>query len=131
MPAWSSALADPHKRGLFDPRRPCKGWRTGLDKLLAAADIRVSAYTFRHHAITRLLELPNMSEESVESMAGHISERMKKRYSHTRLHVKRDAVDALLNIYRGTAPTEPAHRPEKRQQRALAVKGGPFLLEEG
>jgi len=129
MPAWSSALADPHKRGLFDPRRPCKGWRTRLHKLLAAADSRVSAYTFRHHAITRLLELVNMSEETGESMAGHISERVKKRYSHTRLHVKRDAVDALLNIYHGTVRAEPPHAREKRQQGAVAAKRGPFLLE--
>jgi len=116
-------------RGLYDPRRPCKGWRTALDKLLAAAEINVSAYSFRHHAITKLLENPEVSEETVEALAGHVSERIKKRYSHTRLHIKRAAVEALQNIYRGTAPTELAHRPEKRHQRALAVKGGPFLLE--
>jgi integrase len=117
------------KTGYYDPSRPCKSWRTALASLLAAADIHVSAYTFRHHAITKLLENPEVSEETAEALAGHITHQMKKRYSHTRLHVKRAAVEALQNIYRGTAPTERAHRPEKRRQRALAVKGGPFLLE--
>jgi len=38
------------------------------------------------------------SEETAESIAGHISHRMKKRYSHTRIEIKRAAVEALGRI---------------------------------
>jgi hypothetical protein len=66
--------------------------------MLGAADIHISAYSFRHHAITKLLENPDVSEETAESIAGHISHRMKKRYSHTRIEVRRAAVEVLERI---------------------------------
>ena len=68
--------------------------------MLVVAGIRVSAYSFRQHAITKLLEHPDLSEETAEAMAGHSSHRMKKRYSHTRLEAKRAAVEALQRIAR-------------------------------
>lgn len=86
------------KRGTYDPTRPCKGWRTALKEMLTAADIQISAYSFRHHAITKLLENPDISEKTVESIAGHVSEKMKNRYAHIRLDVKREAVEALSRI---------------------------------
>lgn len=86
------------KKGEYDPCRPCKGWRTALEELLAAADIQISAYSFRHHAITKLLENPEVSEKTAEALAGHISQKMKDRYAHIRMDVKRAAVEALQNI---------------------------------
>ena len=97
---------DPHhylipfrvKKGSYDPERPAKDWRYALREMCAVAGIDISAYTFRHHAITKLLENPDVSEETAEAIAGHISHRMKKRYSHTRIEVKRSAVEALERI---------------------------------
>jgi integrase len=86
------------RTGFYDPTRPCKDWKYALRELLATAGIKGSAYMFRHHAITKLLENPDVSEETAEALAGHISQRMKKRYSHTRMHVKRAAVEALQKI---------------------------------
>jgi integrase len=86
------------KKMHYDPERPAKGWRYALHELLVRANIRISFYSFRHHAITKLLENPDVSEETAESLAGHISPRTKKRYSHTRLEVKRSAVEALERI---------------------------------
>lgn len=86
------------KRSTYDPTKPCKGWRTALEQMLGAADIDVSAYSFRHHAITKLLENPEVSEKTAEALAGHISQKMKDRYSHIRLDVKRQAVEALQRI---------------------------------
>jgi integrase len=86
------------KKGTFDPERPAEGWRSALKEMLAVAGLRISGYSFRHHAITKLLENPDVSEETAEAIAGHISHRMKKRYSHTRIEVKRAAVDALDRI---------------------------------
>jgi integrase len=86
------------KKGTYDPDRPAEGWRYALREMLAQAGLRISAYSFRHHAITKLLENADVSEETAEAIAGHISHRMKKRYSHTRLEVKRAAVEALQRI---------------------------------
>lgn len=86
------------KKMHYDPEQPALGWRYALRELLVAANIRISFYSFRHHAITKLLENPEVSEETAEALAGHISPRTKKRYSHTRLEVKRSAVEALQRI---------------------------------
>ena len=86
------------KKGTYDPERPVKDWRYALREMLIAANINISFYSFRHHPITKLLENPDVSEETAEAIAGHISHRMKKRYSHTRIEVKRSAVEALQRI---------------------------------
>lgn len=86
------------RKGLYDPERPAKGWRYALNEMLTTAGLHISGYSFRHHAITKLLENPDVSEETAEAIAGHISHRMKRRYSHTRIEVKRAAVDALERI---------------------------------
>jgi hypothetical protein len=52
-------------------------------------------YDLRHHALTKLLEDPETSEETVEAIAGHISHKMKKRYSHIRIEARREAVNGL------------------------------------
>lgn len=91
------------RKGTYDPDRPAEGWRYALREMLACAGIKISAYSFRHHAITKLLEHPDVSEETAEAMAGHISHRMKKRYSHTRIEVKRAAAEVLGKI----APKSP------------------------
>jgi integrase len=94
------------KKGTYDPERPAKGWRYALNEMLAVAGLDISAYSFRHHAITKLLENPDVSEATAEAIAGHISERMKKRYSHIRMEVKRAAVEALESIAPNSA-TQP------------------------
>jgi integrase len=86
------------KKGTYEPERPAMGWRYALNEMLVCANLHISAYSFRHHAITKLLENADVSEQTAEAIAGHISERMKKRYSHTRIEVKRAAVDALERI---------------------------------
>jgi integrase len=88
------------RTGNYDPARPCKGWRTAHDALMKVCDLRVSPYSFRHHAITKLLETADVSEETTEAIAGHISHKMKKRYSHIRMAVRRQAVEALGRVAR-------------------------------
>jgi integrase len=105
------------KKGTYDPERPAKGWRYALNEMLVVADINISAYSFRHHAITKLLENSEVSEETVEALAGHVSHKMKKRYSHTRLHVKRAAVEALERI------ACPVSSPPKLLNGAPRLKG--------
>jgi len=90
---------------LQDLREPRHLERPGVerDPTLAVDLIREAAhlpklrmYDLRHHAITALLENPDISEETVEDIAGHVSRRMKKRYSHIRMEYKRAAVEAIM-----------------------------------
>ena len=83
-------------RSLFDPTRHQTSFRGAWRKLSGAAgltDFRM--YDLRHHAITTLLEQPNASEETVQSIAGHVNRQMLKTYSHVRTDAKRTALSAL------------------------------------
>jgi integrase len=85
-------------RALFDPTRHQTTFKTAWNKLIGAAQLPgFRMYDLRHHAITSLLENPDVSEETVEDIAGHVSRRMKKRYSHIRMEYKRAAVEAIAH----------------------------------
>ena len=49
----------------------------------------------RHTFVTRLAENPNVSEETIRALAGHVSRRMLERYSHIRTRAKEDAIRTL------------------------------------
>jgi len=107
-----------------DPTRPMSGWRSAWRSLTRAvecpicghlqqpgemcineeckADIRglksplhgLRFHDCRHHAITELAE-GQASDQTIRSIAGHVSQRMLEHYSHVRLDAKRKALDAL------------------------------------
>ena len=81
----------------YDPARHQTTFKTAWKRILTKADIegRFRMYDLRHTAITIMLEDPNVSEETVEAIAGHVSRRMKKVYSHVRMAKRRLAVSAL------------------------------------
>lgn len=83
-------------RALFDPTRHQTRFKGSWQKMIAAANLPgFRMYDLRHHCMTALLEDPRVSEEVVESIAGHISREMKKRYSHVRMEARRRAVSGL------------------------------------
>jgi len=51
-------------------------------------------HDLRHHAITELAE-SQTGEQTVMSIAGHVSPKMLAHYSHVRMEAKRKALDAL------------------------------------
>jgi integrase len=51
-------------------------------------------HDLRHHAITELAE-GQASDQTIRSIAGHVSQRMLEHYSHVRLDAKRQALEAL------------------------------------
>ncbi len=78
-----------------DPTRPMSTWRTAWRKLSAAAGLKgLRFHDLRHHAITELAE-SQASDQTVRSIAGHVSQRMLEHYSHVRLEAKRKALDSL------------------------------------
>lgn len=79
-----------------DFTRPITSWKKAWWALRRAAGLeQIRMYDLRHHALTRLLENPDISEQTIKDIAGQVSKKMIDRYSHIRLKAKRDAVEAL------------------------------------
>lgn len=84
-------------RGKFDPKKPAsESW---LKKQFAA--MREAAglpwlkpHYMRHQAITRMLEM-GIAEETVRSVAGHVSAQMMRHYSHTRIAIQSVELDKI------------------------------------
>lgn len=51
-------------------------------------------HDLRHHVISRLAE-GQTSDQTIMSIAGHVSPRMLAHYSHIRMEAKRQALDSL------------------------------------
>jgi len=62
----------------------CPSFRAGLPGL--------RFHDLRHTAITQLLTNPRVSIQTTKAIAGHVSDRMVKRYAHIHLEEKRNAV---------------------------------------
>lgn len=83
--------------GTYDPTMHCTTCKTAWRKLIIAANLKgLRPYDLRHTAITDLLSDPEVSEETCEAIAGHITPRMKKNYSHIRMDAMKIAVDSLV-----------------------------------
>jgi len=78
-----------------DLNRPMGEWKHSWRTALAAAGVKYRWHDLRHTFITRLCESPRVSEETIRSLAGHVSRRMLERYSHVRTEAKRAAIREL------------------------------------
>ncbi|HEY1939949.1 MAG TPA: tyrosine-type recombinase/integrase [Candidatus Angelobacter sp.] len=86
------------KRGVYDPNRPASSYfiRTAFRAIARACGLGwVTPSTFRHQAITKLLEC-GTPDETVRAIAGHGTEKAMKYYSHIRITAKKEAVDRLV-----------------------------------
>lgn len=85
----------------YDPAQPLSrwGWRTAWRRLAKEAGLEgLRPHDLRHHAITKLAESVDASEQTIMSIAGHVSREMLTHYSHIRQEAKRKAVAALDNV---------------------------------
>ena len=83
------------ENGKIDPTTPQRSWRSAWRSLREAAGLKdLPFHDLRHHAITELAE-SQASEQTIMSVAGHVSRQMLEHYSHIRLDAKRQAVEAL------------------------------------
>ena len=81
-------------------------WRKAWRLACAAAQVRYRWHDLRHTFISRLLENPNVSEDTAKSLAGHVSRRMLEHYSHVRMAAKRTALDKLESGLMGNPAVE-------------------------
>jgi integrase len=119
------------KKGTYDPTRPgSPGFiRRSFRSIAKACGLDwVTPSTFRHQAITKLLE-SGAPDETVRAIAGHVTEKAMRYYSHIRIEAKKAAVDLLGSRPRGQEPAKQAARVEsfallnglKREARRLGI----------
>ncbi|MGH9435268.1 MAG: tyrosine-type recombinase/integrase [Terriglobia bacterium] len=77
-----------------DPSRPIKSWRTAWRHARTVAGVKVRFHDLRHTTITKLAE-SQASDQTIMSIAGHVSRKMLEHYSHIRMAAKRAALDAI------------------------------------
>lgn len=64
-------------------------------------------YDLRHSFVMRLAENPNVAEQTITALAGHVSKRMLEHYSHIRVAAKRAAIQALESRNGSASPQIP------------------------
>jgi integrase len=94
----------------YDPTKPMQGWRTAWRKLTEKAGLKgLRFHDLRHHSITKLAE-SGVADQTLMSIAGHVSKAMLDHYSHIRMNAKRAAVEAL-NVRAPQVQPEPEVKP--------------------
>jgi hypothetical protein len=76
-----------------EPGEMCTGCGENISGLKSPFD-GFRFHDLRHQAITELAE-SKASDQTIMSIAGHVSKKMLAHYSHVRLEAKRGALDAL------------------------------------
>jgi integrase len=78
-----------------DLAKPIGSWKRAWRHACLLARVRYRWHDLRHTFVSRLAENPNVSEETIRALAGHVSKQMLQRYSHIRTHAKQAAIAAL------------------------------------
>ncbi len=78
---------------LQNPGEACAGCKASIAKLKSPFE-GFRFHDLRHQAITELAE-SKASDQTIMSIAGHVSRKMLAHYSHVRLDAKRNALEAL------------------------------------
>ena len=78
----------------IDPSRPIKSWRSAWRAALKRVGLQIRFHDLRHTCITKLAE-GQASEQTIMSIAGHLSRKMLEHYSHIRMAAKPAALDAI------------------------------------
>jgi integrase len=79
-----------------DPAKPCTSFKTVWTEIRKEAGVIGRWHDSLHTFITDLAESGEASEETIKDIAGHVSNRMLKHYSHIRMQAKRRATDSLV-----------------------------------
>jgi integrase len=74
---------------------PMGEWKRSWRRALRLAGVEYRWHDLRHTFVSRLAESPAVSEETIRSLAGHVSKKMLERYSHIRTQSKVAAISVL------------------------------------
>jgi integrase len=98
FPCYSVGLAGNARKSNFyatDPSKPIGEWKKAWNIACKAAGLHYRWHDCRHTLVTRLAEHPDVSEETIRALAGHVSRKMLERYSHIRTQAKQAAIAKL------------------------------------
>jgi integrase len=114
-----------------DPTKPPSRWAwrrawRSLTKECGLTGLRPN--DLRHHAITRLAESSEASEQTIMAIAGHVSREMLEHYSHIRQEAKRRAVESLDNVTILAQLGKWQRRTEQQQAPQVARRKGRRLV---
>jgi integrase len=120
----------------IDLKRPLGSWRKAWRIASKAAGVRYRPHDMRHTFISRLAENPNVSEQTIKALAGHVSRQMLERYSHIRSQAKQAAIQALeqpliepvLQVVGHKNGHTESTRPESQSANSLKTVGGPARI---
>ena len=113
---------------LQDPGRVCRNdeCKTDISKIKSpTAGLRF--HDLRHHAVTELAE-SQASDQTIMAIAGHVSPKMLKHYSHVRIEAMCEALDALSSGSEGSYDTNNdthAAGAGKRSPQVIEINGRP------
>lgn len=79
-----------------DPTRPVTSLKTAWIRVKKDSNITGRWHDNRHTLITDLAESGEAGDETIRDIAGHVSQKMLRHYSHIRMEAKRRAVAALV-----------------------------------
>lgn len=97
-----------------DPSRGVTTFKTVWGKVLKDAGVSGRWHDSRHTFITDLAEA-GAGDQTIMDMAGHVSQKMLKHYSHIRMEAKRQAVAALVPTKAKSTTPEPQQQEPPRQ----------------
>ena len=83
------------KNRQWNTSRPISSFKTVWENVREKAKVQARFHDLRHTAITNLCE-SGASEETIRSIAGHVSHRMLQHYAHIRTEAKRTALEAIV-----------------------------------
>jgi integrase len=115
FPRYSAGIAGknrvPHLHSL-ELSKPIGEWKKAWKDACRTAKVRYRWHDLRHTFVTRLAERPEVSEQTIMSLAGHVSRAMLARYSHIRSQAKQAAITALEDaaataVSEGASPQNP------------------------
>lgn len=90
--------------------RPMGSWRKAWLGACKGAGVRYRWHDLRHTFVSRLAESSSISEQTIRSLAGHVSRQMLEHYSHIRSQAKQSAIRCLEDQASAPVLEEAGHK---------------------
>jgi len=115
---------------------PIGSWRKAWLGACKNAGVRYRWHDLRHTFVSRLAESAKISEQTIRSLAGHVSRQMLERYSHIRSQAKQAAIRCLEEQVSAQVLEETGHRighsptvaNDEQTANSLKTVGGPAWI---
>jgi integrase len=119
-----------------DLLRPMGSWRKAWLGTCKNSGVRYRWHDLRHTFVSRLAESASVSEQTIRSLAGHVSRQMLEHYSHIRSHAKQAAIRCLEEQASTPVLEETGHKighnpqttTEQEEGKSLKTIGGPARI---